>query len=273
MTSTTTATDREEGPPAPTAGAASATLGLPAAPPRPSGWGDAPPASGAAGRCRAAGRAGTPLTTAADWFLWVLSLSAFWAVFTLAGGVLLGVAPASVAAATLVRERVLGRRDRIWRDGARIWARGFLASQLAVFPLVFVTVTLAANYLWFSALGPGATGGRLLTLAGFALAGTALAWAAPLAAHYTVPPWRVTPLATRLVLARPASSVLLAFTALGLSYAVAAVPVLGAVAIGGWWAASTCLCLRFFADNEERRTEPRAAAPALALPTQPLSTR
>ncbi|WP_183091514.1 DUF624 domain-containing protein [Streptomyces radicis] len=211
------------------------------------------------------------LAAAGEWVTWSLSLSAFWLVFTVAGGVLLGVAPASVAAATLVRERTLGRHDRVWRDGARFWVREFPGSQAAVLPLVLVTATLAANYVWFSAQGQGATGARLVTLPALALAATALAWTAPLVAHYTVSPWRVTFLALRLTLARPACGVLLAFVAIAMAYAVLSVPVVAVVAVGAWWTVSTWLCLRFFDDNEERRGDPPSAGPLRTLPTHPLN--
>ncbi|RKN07006.1 DUF624 domain-containing protein [Streptomyces radicis] len=278
MTSLTTSPDdRDRRAALPTGGSAPA-LGHLSVRERDGRW-DTATASGAAGtrRHRSTGHmaegAGwfSLLAAAGEWVTWSLSLSAFWLVFTVAGGVLLGVAPASVAAATLVRERTLGRHDRVWRDGARFWVREFPGSQAAVLPLVLVTATLAANYVWFSAQGQGATGARLVTLPALALAATALAWTAPLVAHYTVSPWRVTFLALRLTLARPACGVLLAFVAIAMAYAVLSVPVVAVVAVGAWWTVSTWLCLRFFDDNEERRGDPPSAGPLRTLPTHPLN--
>lgn len=214
----------------------------------------------------------TALANWGGWLTWVLALSAFWFVATLAGAVVLGVAPASVAAATLVRERSLGRHDRVWRDGFRHWARALVQSQAAFLPLAAATAILGTDYLWFSAMGPAAAPARLSTLIAFALTVIALAWAAPLAAHYEVRPWRVTVFATRMLLARPASSALLALVGGAIVYAAARIPFIALFAPGVWFTATTLLCLRFFADNDARQAEGPDEAPRLPLPHEPLRT-
>ncbi|HWV50433.1 MAG TPA: DUF624 domain-containing protein, partial [Microbacterium sp.] len=43
-----------------------------------------------------------------EWLWWVATVNLLWLVFTLAGGIVLGIAPASVAAAELTRRRLRG---------------------------------------------------------------------------------------------------------------------------------------------------------------------
>lgn len=213
------------------------------------------------------------LSVCGEWLVWVVMLGVFWVTFTLSGGIVFGFAPASVAAATLVRERFLGRNDRIWRDGARFWRQSLLSAQPAVLPLGLVSAALGVNYLWLSLAGPEAAALRILTLIAAVLALSASAWTAPLAAHYELRPWGTTILATRLILTRPASTVLLAFCAAAIVYGAVTIPVLCLPAIGGWFTASTLLCLRFFADNENRQSGRHDITPDYALPTEPLSVR
>lgn len=217
-------------------------------------------------------RTHTVIASVGDWVWWVVSLTGFWVVATLAGGLLLGIAPASATAAALVRERDLSRHDRIWRDGPRMWARNFLRSQLALLPLIGAVAILGTNYLLFSGLGQEESAARVATLLAGLLVIAASSWAAPLFVHFEVPGWRVPFLAVRLVLARPFSSVLLCVTGAALLYVVSVLPALALAAPGTWWTASTLLCLRFFDDNARRlgQREAESSDAVLALPTEPL---
>ncbi|WP_125773191.1 YesL family protein [Antribacter gilvus] len=231
-------------------------------------------------------RTGTRLLyDAADVLVWCVVLTLVWVTFTLAGAVVLGAAPASVAVVGLVRRRERGDVVHPWRDAARTWRAELWRSQPAVLPALAVPAVLWGNYATLSALGPDASAARLATLAAFVAAAGIGAWAPALYLHYDLPLRRFLPMASRLALARPGSTVVLLFTGLVLAVACAVVPVLALVGLGAWWHASTWLCLRFFAENEDRLAAIRADAEAPAdrsgppdrgaptLPAEPLRIR
>lgn len=95
---------------------------------------------------------------------WCCTLNALWLAFTVLGGVVLGIGPATVTACILVRRRMRGDRVRP-RDFAATWRRELVRGSLVMLPALVLTTLLFSNYLYFSALGPGAGAARLATLA------------------------------------------------------------------------------------------------------------
>ena len=94
----------------------------------------------------------------------MMRLNLLWIGFTLAGGLILGLGPATVAAYALARRHATGESIQT----AEFWAvyRGeFGRGSLLVLPAVALITVLTGDYLYFSALGPGATAPRLVTLA------------------------------------------------------------------------------------------------------------
>ncbi|HEX6685610.1 MAG TPA: DUF624 domain-containing protein [Candidatus Limnocylindrales bacterium] len=214
--------------------------------------------------------------TAVAGIAWCAWLNAMWLGFTALGGVGLGAGPATVAACVVARRRMRGESIH-FRDFAAVWRREFLRGSVVVLPVVAVVMLLYTNYLYFSALGPGATGPRLVTLAALVLALGAGSYVAPMYAHYDLPLRRYLPRAMRFALGRPASTFILLFVFASFAFVTAVMPVLLAViAIGGWWQASTWLCVRFFQENEDRlaaSTEPERTMTQPALPAEPLRLR
>lgn len=208
---------------------------------------------------------------------WCCGLNALWIVFTLAGGVVLGIGPATVAACVLSRRRMRGESVHL-RDFAATWRREMFRGGLVVLPVPVAIALLATNYAYFSALGPGATVPRLATLGALLLAVGAGSYVGPMYAHYDLPRRRYLVKAMRFALARPASTLLLLFVGAAVGSASAAVPVLLlTVSIGAWLQTSTWLCVRFFTENEDRladaaRPDP-TRTPVRALPTEPLRMR
>lgn len=218
------------------------------------------------------------LYAASSMLAWCAALNALWLMFTLLGGVVLGIGPATVAACILTRRRMRGESIHL-RDFASIWRQEFFRGSAVVLPVAAVTVLLWWNYAFFSALAPAAGPARLATLAAFAVAVGAGAYVAPMYAHYHLP-LPVYPLkALRMALARPASTVLLLLVFTALAFATAAVPLLLlTLSVGVWLQTSTWLCVRFFEENEHRlanRGKARTAGPDLlaALPSEPLRIR
>lgn len=207
---------------------------------------------------------------------WCAWLNAMWLGFTVLGGVAFGAGPATVAACVVARRRMRGESIH-FRDFAAAWRREFVRGSIVVLPVVAAILLLYTNYVYFSALGPGATGPRLVTLAALVLALGAGSYVAPMYAHYDLPLRRYVPRAMRFALSRPASTIILLFVFASFAFVTAVMPVLLAViTAGGWWQASTWLCVRFFQENEDRLAAAREPAGTVALPglpTQPLRIR
>lgn len=217
------------------------------------------------------------LFSAIAWCAW---LNAMWLGFTLLGGVVLGIGPASVAACVVVRRRMRG--ESIQFGGfAAVWRKEFLRGSAVVLPLFAVLMLLYTNYAYFSMLGPQASVARLVTLAGLVLALGAGSFAVPMYAHYDLRLYQYLPRAVRFALARPLSTLILLFVLAAFAFASAVMPVLPVViSFGAWWQASTWLCVRFFQENEDRLAAPatqdrlnttRSQQPP--LPAEPLRIR
>lgn len=195
----------------------------------------------------------TRLYEAADEVVWSAGLTASWAVFTLAGGVVLGVGPATVAAYTLARRHALAESFRIWPAFAAAYRREFGRGSVLVLPLAGAAVLLVTNYFYFASMGSAATLPRLTTLAALLALAMIAAYLLPMAVHYDLRTPAYVPKASLFALTRPAASILLVFLFVAFGYLVAAYPVLVVVAVGGWIQLDTWLCLRLFAENEARR--------------------
>jgi uncharacterized membrane protein YesL len=192
------------------------------------------------------------LYEAADEVFWAAELTLLWTVFTLAGGVVLGVGPATVAAYTLARRRAVGESFGAWAAFATVWRREFGRGSLLILPLVGATVLLITNYFYFATLGSAATVLRLLTIAALVVLTMIAVYVLPMWVHYDLPTRAYVPKALLFALTRPAASVLLLFVFTAVAYASVTYPFVLVVAVGGWIQLDTWLCLRFFAENEAR---------------------
>lgn len=178
---------------------------------------------------------------AADEVFWAVRLTLLWAVFTLGGGVLLGLGPATVAAYSLARRHVAGGSESF----ARAYRREFVRGNLLVLPLVVAAALLITNYHYLAA--PAL---KSVTLAALLAVVVIAVYLLPMAVHYDLRTFAYLPKASLFALTRPAASVLLLFVLTATGYAVAAFPFLAVAAVGGWIQLSTWLCLRLFAENE-----------------------
>ncbi|MEU6713323.1 DUF624 domain-containing protein [Nonomuraea sp. NPDC046802] len=183
--------------------------------------------------------------------IWAVRLNLMWIVFTLAGGVILGLGPATVAAYTLARRHARNETFQAWAEFWAVYRREFVRASLLVLPAAALAVVLVGNYLYLSALGPGMGALRIATfVALIALAGVG-AYLGPLYVHYDLPLWAYWPKATQLALLRPASSVLSLLALSAIAFATSAAPILAPViSFGAWIYLNTWLCLRFFEENE-----------------------
>jgi uncharacterized membrane protein YesL len=191
------------------------------------------------------------LYNATDEVVWAIKLNALWILFTLLGGIALGIGPATLAAYSLARRRSAGESFHAFPAFRTAFRQEFRRGTLVVLPLVALAVVLIGNYLYFAALGTALP--RLASLAALVALGLIAAYALPMAVHYDLGIRMLLPKASLVALARPASSLVLLFVALSIAYLSAKFPVLGIVLAGGAWIQlDTWLCLRFFAENEAR---------------------
>lgn len=175
-------------------------------------------------------------------------LNLLWFAFTLAGGVVLGVGPATVAAYTLARRRIRNESFYSMREFAAVYRREFFRGSLLVLPPIAAVILLRVNLAYLTATGP-----RVVTLVTLAVLAAVLAVVFPMYVHYDLRLPALLPKASQFALLRPASSVLLLFTLCAVVFAATSFPLLiPVIAVGGWIQLDTWLCLRFFAENEER---------------------
>ncbi|GAA4948733.1 putative membrane protein YesL [Nonomuraea thailandensis] len=185
--------------------------------------------------------------------IWAARLNLIWLVFTLAGGVILGLGPATVAAYTLARRHARNETFQAWSEFWTVYRREFVRASLLVLPAVLVAIVLAGNYLYFSALGPDHGAPRIASLVALIVLAGVGAQVGPLYAHYDLPLWAYWPKAVQLALLRPASSVILLLALSAIAYATSALPILAAlISFGAWIYLNTWLCQRFFQENEAR---------------------
>jgi uncharacterized membrane protein YesL len=192
------------------------------------------------------------LYEAADEVVWAAKLTLLWSLFTLAGGVVAGLGPATVAAYAVARRRALGESFHAWPAFTAVYRREFGRGTLLVLPLAGAGLLLATNSLYFASLGSAGSVPRLATLGALAALIVVTAHLLPMAAHYDLRLPAYLPKASLFALTRPAASILLLFGFTAIVFAVATYPVLVIVAVGGWIQLDTWLCLRFFAENEAR---------------------
>lgn len=193
------------------------------------------------------------LYDAADEVFWAAKLTLLWTLCTLAGGVLLGIGPATVAAYTVARRHALGESFPLLPAFAAACRHELGRGSLLVLPLAGAAVLLVTNYFYFAARGAPATLPRLITIGALATLAMIAAQLLPMAVHYDLRTRSYLRKASLFALARPPASILLLFVGTAFGYAVTAFPVLVVVAVGGWIQLNTWLCLRLFAENEAHR--------------------
>lgn len=192
---------------------------------------------------------------ACDWVLWALTLNVLWIVFTAVGGIVLGAAPAAVAATDLTRRRLRGELFSPWVEFTRVWRREFVRANLVVAPALIVSTVLAVRAIALVASGAVALGAVVvLAAAGFGFTLTAVL--VPLYVHYDLEPRSYLLTASRWLLRNLAHGLILLAAGILVTAASAAVPgLIPFVSVGAWLSLSTALCLAFFTANDKALAE------------------
>lgn len=186
---------------------------------------------------------------------WMIVVNALWWLFALAGGIVLGAAPATIAGAELTRRRAEGRLFPVLRTYASVWRREFRRANLLLLPFGVALALLAVDLLWFqsrAALGllGGIALGALIVVAtlGSLTAGMYVTYEMPFRAYILR--------ASRWALANLAHTVLLALTIMLICGATLAIPGLAPfVTVGALVVIPARLCTAFFRSNERLLAE------------------
>lgn len=189
-----------------------------------------------------------------DGVVWIAKLNLLWLAFTVLGGVVLGAAPATVAAHTLARRRLRGQGGAAVGAFASVWRSQFVPANVLLLPVALLAGLLGVNWLTFGA-APGAVAaivaGLVLVASGLLAATAALL--VPLYVHYDLPLRSYPVMASRFLLGNPVAGLLLLVSAVGIAAITTFVPALALFfSIGAWIHLDTALCLSFFAANDTR---------------------
>jgi len=202
-----------------------------------------------------------------DGVLFTALINVFWLAFSAAGLVIFGAAPATIAAATLIRRRLRGDVVHVWREFPAVWAAEFVRGNIVLGPPMAVTAVLAMSTATFSRMGSAGSLGTVTCAIGCGFAFLLSSVLAPLYAHYELPLGRYLPTASRWLLGNLVHVLLLIVAAAVVAIATFLLPgLLPFFTAGGWLMVSTALCIGFFHLNERRLEESRTASAAAASP-------
>ncbi|HEY1093456.1 MAG TPA: DUF624 domain-containing protein [Glycomyces sp.] len=196
-------------------------------------------------------RAGTRLERWYGWAdaaMYVGLLNLLVLAFTLAGGVVLGWAPALAAATACSRTRLRGDSQPLVRAFATRWRRGFLHANLLAAPSAAALTGLGLGLL--TTTGES----RVLQFGLWAAAAVCLAHLVlvlTMDAHYELRRVQCLRLAWAFLVRFPGAPLLLiATTALAVAVTAFVPGLLPVVAVGAWVHLCTALCLSFYAAND-----------------------
>lgn len=212
--------------------------------------------------------------TVFDTILWIACLNILWMVFTILGGVVLGIGPSTTAAHIVVREKVQGNATPLMRRFAREYFKNFGRGNALGLPLLAVGVALALNWGYFSA---GWDFGSQLASAGVLLAAVFAAGAAcylfPMFARYELPLPQYFLMSTRFAMRHLAGTVILLFVTAAAFFVCRWVPgLIPFFAVGAWLYVTGWLCDRFFTANDEAMAGAEAAVEPGPAPVAASST-
>ncbi|WP_458108702.1 DUF624 domain-containing protein [Arthrobacter sp. R3-55] len=213
----------------------------------------------------ASGGFGFRAYTLFDTLVWIACLNVLWMVFTLLGGIVLGIGPSTAAAHVLVRDKVRGNATPLMRRFAREYVRNFAKGNALGLPLLAVGVALTLNWGYFSAgwdFGSQIASAGILMAALFA-AGT-VCYLFPMFARYelSIPGYFL--MSSRFAMRHLAGTVILLFVTAAAFFVCRSVPgLIPFFGVGAWLYVTGWLCDRFFTANDDAMSA-QVAGPPLA---------
>jgi len=191
-----------------------------------------------------------------DWVLWVMIVNVLWYVFVLAGALVLGVAPATIAAAELTRRKLRGEAFPVVRTFAAAWRREFWRANAVLAPVGVVQAILVFNAIGLAQAGELDAIPGIATLAALLVAFLLGAVAAPLYVHYDLPLRAYLITTSRWMMRNLPHVLLIVLAATLVTVASLLLPgLIPFVSLGAWLTISTALCVAFFTANERHLAE------------------
>lgn len=185
---------------------------------------------------------------AAELLVWVAGLNLLIVLFTALGGVVLGLAPALVAGATVSRARVRGDAQPLARTFARVWRHELLRANAVMWPFGVVAVLLGLNLYAFASAGGPLVPALWAALGLTGLAGT---FAITMFVHYELPLRRYPMTAVRYLLHDlPAAALVLVVTVLAVLATRFLPGLLPVLTIGAWLHAVSAVCVSCYVRND-----------------------
>jgi len=193
---------------------------------------------------------------ACDWLFWVMTVNALWYLFTLAGGIVLGAAPATVAATELSRRRLRGEAFPAFSSFFKSWRREFWRANAVLGPVLFAFVLLSFNLAGFAASGTLGELPGIVSAVALVITFSVAAVVAPMYAHYDLPLSAYVLTASRWMLRNLAHVVLLVLAGTVIVTVSLMLPgVIPFLSLGAWLTVNTALCIAFFTANDRRLAE------------------
>ncbi|MGF6833536.1 putative membrane protein YesL [Paenarthrobacter sp. TE4293] len=215
-----------------------------------------------------------------DTLVWIACLNVLWVLFTILGGVVLGIGPSTAAAHVLVRDKVRGNATPLVRRFAKEYVKNFAKGNALGWPLIVVGAALVLNWGYFSA---GWDFGSQIASAGILLAALIAAGTAcylfPMFARYELSIPQYFLMSSRFAMRHLAGTVILLFVTAAALFVCRSVPgLIPFFGVGAWLYVTGWLCDRFFAANDEAMSEsasgpsPAGSAAAGSPPKTPTSS-
>ncbi|GAB2603757.1 DUF624 domain-containing protein [Pseudactinotalea suaedae] len=195
------------------------------------------------------GLPGGRIYDAAELLVWLAGLNLMIVLTTFLGGVVLGLAPALAAAASVSRSRVRGDAQPLLRTFAAVWRREFWRANAVLAPFAVLALVLGANLYSFGPLG-----GALVVALWVALGvvGLAATFAVMLFTHYELPLRRYATTAVRYLLHDlPATALVVVVTVLAVLLTGFLPGLLPVLTVGAWVHAVSAICFSCFARNDQ----------------------
>lgn len=190
-----------------------------------------------------------------DAVYWVLIVNVLFWVFALAGGIILGVAPAIVTGMELTRRRAEGRLFPVFRTFAAVWRQEFWRANGLLAPFGVALAILVVDLAWIRATGSAGVPGGLVTAA-LVIVATLGSLTSGLYVHYDMPFRAYIVRAARWSLGNLPHVLLLGLTIVLICGATYALPgILPFLTAGALVAIPAQLCTAFFRSNERLLAE------------------
>lgn len=184
-----------------------------------------------------------------DLLFWLAVVNLCLIVFTLAGGIIFGFAPALVAMVSLARTRVRGETFPIIRTFASTWRKEFVKANAVLAPLGVAAALIGLNLLYFVPRDHALVWPLWI---GLGIVVVLTAFTSTMYAHYELPTSRYLLTAGRFMVHHLAGAVLIVVVTGLVIVVVRFIPGLLPVLAPSTWAyLVTALCLSFYAHNDK----------------------